>query len=97
MAVLSAVWASIDPKNKPLSAMKVRRWASQLLSRSILLGSSSDGVSMVSVVGVAIVVGSGCNVVSLLICVPVSARYYQRLHTCGSYSKPTTAKAALLL
>jgi hypothetical protein len=53
---------SIDPKNKPLSAMKVRRWASQLLSRSILLGASSDGVSMVSVVGVVLqFVGSGRN------------------------------------
>ena len=53
VGVLSAVWVSIDHKNKPLSALKVRRWASQLLSRSILLGSSSDGVSMVSVVGIA--------------------------------------------
>ncbi len=47
VAVLSVVWVSIDPKkHKPLSAMKVRQWVSQLLSRSILLGSSADGVSM---------------------------------------------------
>ena len=42
----------IDPKeHKPLSAMKVRQWVSQLLSRSILLGSSADGVSMHDVSG----------------------------------------------
>jgi hypothetical protein len=40
---------SIEPnKHKPLSQLKVRAWVSQLLSRSILLGSSSGGVSMVS-------------------------------------------------
>ena len=47
VAVLSVVWVSIDPKeHAPLSAVKVRAWVSQLLSRSILLGSSADGVSM---------------------------------------------------
>ena len=47
VAVLSAVWVSIDPKeNKALSAMTVRAWVSHLLSRSILLGSAADGVSM---------------------------------------------------
>ena len=47
VAILSVLWVSIDPKeHMPLSAMKVRQWVSQLLSRSILLGSSTDGVSM---------------------------------------------------
>ena len=44
VAILSVLWVSIDPKeHKPLSGMKVRQWVSQLLSRSILLGSSADG------------------------------------------------------
>ena len=47
VAILSVLWVSIDPKeHKPLSGMKVRQWVSQLLSRSIILGSSTDGVSM---------------------------------------------------
>ena len=47
VAVLSVLWVSIDPQeHQPLSAMKVRQWVSQLLSRSILLGSASDGVSV---------------------------------------------------
>ena len=47
VAILSVLWVSMDPKeHKPLSAMKVRQWVSQLLSRSILLGSASDGVSV---------------------------------------------------
>ena len=50
VAVLSVLWVSIDPKeHQPLSAMKVRQWVSQLLSRSILLGSASDGVSVSSI------------------------------------------------
>ena len=49
VAILSVLWVSIDPKeHKPLTGMKVRQWVSQLLSRSILLGSSTDGVSMYS-------------------------------------------------
>ena len=49
VAILSVLWVSINPKeHKPLSGMKVRQWVSQLLSRSILLGSSTDGVSMYS-------------------------------------------------
>ena len=47
VAILSVLWVSLDPgEHKPLSAMKVRQWVSQLLSRSILLGSASDGVSV---------------------------------------------------
>ena len=47
VAILSVLWVSIDPhEHEPLSAMKVRQWVSQLLSRSILLGSAQDGVSM---------------------------------------------------
>ena len=50
VAVLSVLWVSIDPKeHQSLSAMKVRQWVSQLLSRSILLGSASDGVSVSSI------------------------------------------------
>ena len=50
VAILSVLWVSIDPKeHQPLSAMKVRQWVSQLLSRSILLGSASDGVSVSSI------------------------------------------------
>ena len=49
VAILSVLWVSLDPKkHKTLSAMKVRQWVSQLLSRSILLGSASDGVSVSS-------------------------------------------------
>ena len=51
VAILSVLWVSIDPEeHKPLSGMKVRQWVSQLLSRSILLGSASDGVSVSIVV-----------------------------------------------
>ena len=47
VAILSVLWVSLDPQeHKPLSGMKVRQWVSQLLSRSILLGSASAGVSM---------------------------------------------------
>ena len=52
VVILSVLWVSIAPKkHKSLSAMKVRQWVSQLLSRSILLGSSADGVSMHDVSG----------------------------------------------
>ena len=52
VGILSVLWVSIDPKeHKPLSGMKVRQWVSQLLSRSILLGSASAGVSMHDVSG----------------------------------------------
>ena len=47
VAILSVLWVSLDPDNhQPLSAMKVRQWVSQLLSRSILLGSSTSGISV---------------------------------------------------
>ena len=43
VGILSLLWVSIDPKDhKALSAMTVRQWVSQLLSRSILAGSTSD-------------------------------------------------------
>ena len=52
VAILSVLWVSLDPQeHKPLSGMKVRQWVSQLLSRSILLGSASAGVSMHDVSG----------------------------------------------
>ena len=51
VAILSVLWVSIDPKeHKPLSGMKVRQWVSQLLSRSILLGSASDGSSLLNTI-----------------------------------------------
>ena len=44
VTILNVLWVSINPEeHKPLSAMKVRQWVSQLLSRSILLGSAADG------------------------------------------------------
>ena len=46
MSILSLLWVSIDPKkHKPIAGMKVRQWVSQLLSRSILLG-STNGINM---------------------------------------------------
>ena len=42
--ILSVLWMSIDTeKHKQLSGVKVRQWASQLLSRSILIGSVLEG------------------------------------------------------
>ena len=39
VGILSVLWVSINPQeHKLLSPMKVRQWVSQLLSRSILLG-----------------------------------------------------------
>ena len=47
VAILNVLWVSIDPKkHKPLSGIRIRQWTSQLLSRSIVLGSSSKGISM---------------------------------------------------
>ena len=48
VAILPVLWVSIDEEHKPLSGMKVRQWVSQLLSRSIILGSATDGVSVSS-------------------------------------------------
>ena len=43
VAILSVLWVSLNPKeHKFLSSMKVRQWVAQLLSRSILLGSTSE-------------------------------------------------------
>jgi hypothetical protein len=51
VAVLNILWVSIDPnKHTLLSGIRIRTWTAQLLSRSILLGSSSKGVSMVSAI-----------------------------------------------
>ena len=47
VAVLGVLWVSINPKkNKVLTSMKIRTWISKLLSRSILLGSVSQGVGL---------------------------------------------------
>ena len=55
VAILSVLWVSIDQKeHKLLSGMNIRLWVSQLLSRSILLGSSTDGVSMYSTTSILI-------------------------------------------
>ena len=53
VAILSVLWVSIDLKHQPLSAMKVRQWVSQLLSRSILLGSSADGTKPIPLTNMA--------------------------------------------
>ena len=51
VAVLNVLWVSIDPKkHQVISGIRLRQWASQLLSRSILLGSASKGVSMHDIV-----------------------------------------------
>ena len=47
VAILSVLWVSIDPEeHKRLSGIKVRSWMSQLLSRSILLGSLATGMNL---------------------------------------------------
>ena len=50
VVVLRVLWLSISPKHKPLSGIKVRQWVSQLLSRSIILGSAASGVCMHDIV-----------------------------------------------
>ena len=48
VAILNVLWVSLDPnKHKLLSGIRIRQWTSQLLKRSILLGSVSKGLSMV--------------------------------------------------
>jgi hypothetical protein len=55
VAVLNVLWVSINPKkHKMISGIKIRVWTSELLSRSILLGSSAKGVSMVTLAHVLI-------------------------------------------
>ena len=47
VSILSVLWVSIDPEeHKHLSGIKVRGWMSQLLSRSILLGSLAAGMNL---------------------------------------------------
>lgn len=47
VAILAVLWLSVDAANhKLLSGIKVRTWVSTLLSRSIILGSTADGVAM---------------------------------------------------
>lgn len=50
MGVLNIVWVSIDPANTAPSAMKGGTWISKLLSRSVLIGSVSDGVNLHDIV-----------------------------------------------
>ena len=69
VAILSVLWVSIDPEeHKPLTGMKVRQWVSQLLSRSILLGSSAGGVAMVRCQCFVLFVGSLLIVLVLFAC-----------------------------
>ena len=69
VAILSVLWVSIDSKeHKPLSAMKVRQWVSQLLSRSILLGSAADGV-YVSAMRIVLFVTITCYDRCTILCV----------------------------
>ena len=75
VAILSVLWVSIDPKeHKPLSGMKVRQWVTQLLSRSILLGSASE-VSMHDVRSRSFVVVHFCDPI-------VCSADRERLYAC---------------
>ena len=44
--ILPVLWTSIDASHKRLDTMKLRIWANELLQRSVLLGSTQEGVSM---------------------------------------------------
>ena len=46
MAIIGVLWTSLSIAKGKLSVITLRQWLSQLLSRSILLGSVGDGVSM---------------------------------------------------
>ena len=75
VGILSVLWVSLDPQeHKPLSGMKVRQWVSQLLSRSILLGSASAGVSMHDVSG-TMNTESTCTT-DVLLCITDRTRFH---------------------
>jgi hypothetical protein len=44
------LWVSIDEKHKKLSAVRLRGWVNELLSRSVFLGSASEGLAMHDIV-----------------------------------------------
>ena len=47
VAIISVLWASLSiAKGKKMSAIVVRQWLSELLSRSVLIGSVGEGVAM---------------------------------------------------
>lgn len=48
--IMGVLWASLGIQDGKLSALKLRQWVAELLSRSILLGSLADGVSMHDIV-----------------------------------------------
>ena len=50
--VMRVLWTSLKLRKGKLSAITLRQWLSQLLSRSILLGSVGDGVAMHDIVRV---------------------------------------------
>ena len=76
VAILSVLWVSIDPDNhKPLAVMKARQWVSQLLSRSILLGSSSE-ISMHDLIRL---------VRALVYCTQLDVLMYTVLCVCCTY------------
>ena len=44
------LWVSIDEKHKKLSAVRLRGWVNEWLSRSVFLGSASEGLAMHDIV-----------------------------------------------
>jgi hypothetical protein len=51
IAILNVLWGSIDPANHSLlSGIQIRSWTLQLVSRSIIIGSASKGLSMHDIV-----------------------------------------------
>ena len=103
MPLLAVLWLSIGAKHKPLSGLKVRQWAAQLLSRSILLGSATDGVAMVreqtnvhnsqSIHRIVIPARAG-KLLILLFCVFLTARYRSGLYSCCPYDYSPAAAPA---
>ena len=68
VAIISVLWASLSiAKGKKMSAIVVRQWLSELLSRSVLIGSVGEGVAMHDLVRQ---VPSDCHIAFLIsVCV----------------------------
>ena len=48
--ILNILWVSIDEKHEMLSAIRLRFWATELINRSIFLGSAQEGLAMHDIV-----------------------------------------------
>ena len=46
LPILNVLWSSLHEDNQILSAVRIRNWVGNLLSRSILLGSIAEGLHM---------------------------------------------------